>query len=152
LYLVADHAASRLQRDVRSYFRWACPVVVLLLIGIQRRWGWPIVTLLGIAGGVAFRFWLARGLPRITRTESNLLPVDRRQQCAAMARATGAPTLWVMLIVGSFGSLISIVGAWYLPTPEGWLVSGLMGLFTVLFGWQLHLLRTVTRSTNHSRG
>lgn len=140
LFLVSEASAGRPQRDVRSFFRWGMPVVVLLAVTAERLWGWTMVIAVGVIATLALQSWLARGLPLAQLRPGDLQRVDRRTRILASAQATGRCALRRMLLGACIMAGIGLVGGLLLQEPAGWLVAALMVTCAGFFAWQISLL------------
>jgi hypothetical protein len=150
LYLVSDAAATRIQGDSRWYFRHVFLVATVLLTVAQRQWGWVFVLPPAAVGVLGLRWWLARGLPRAMYRASDLQPVNWHAKYLAVAQATGRPTLWLMLLSAILMAIVGAAGGAYLRIAAGWLLSALMLLCAVFYGWQLWLLKRGAACNPHS--
>lgn len=72
LAVVSDDDARRIQGDVR---RGMALLVALALFASRlfQQWGWGAVAVGALGMGLAFRFWLARGLPTVSRRDVTLI-------------------------------------------------------------------------------
>lgn len=141
LALVSDDGARRIQADVRRGWWWLIALVVLSSRVLQG-WGWWAIAGVGLASGLAFRYWLARGLPKVPRASVTLVPVNRRARQLALARATGADELWLHLSLAALGVLVGVVVAVRFDNVDGWWLAGLLTAVAWAFARQIRALRS----------
>ena len=141
LALVSDDGARRIQDNVRQGWWWLIALVVLSSRLLQG-WGVWAIAGVGLVSGVAFRYWLARGLPRIPRGSVTLVPVNRRARQLALARATGPDELWLHLSLAALGGVVGVVVAVRFDNVEGWWLAGLLTAVAWAFARQIRALRS----------
>lgn len=72
LAVVSDADAQRIQHDVRRGMAFLF-ALVLFASRMLQSWGVLAVVASSLAIGMAFRYWLARGLPTLSRREVTLI-------------------------------------------------------------------------------
>lgn len=77
LAVVSDADALRIQRDVRRWFWWLVGLTVFAA-RVLEPWGLGAVAIACAGIALAFRRWLARGLPTLSRREVTLIPTRAR--------------------------------------------------------------------------
>lgn len=76
LAVVSDADALRVQRDVRRWIWWLVGLT-MIAARVLEPWGLGAVAIVSLGIALAFRRWLARGLPTLSRREVSLAPKGR---------------------------------------------------------------------------
>lgn len=142
-FIAPEEEARYERRVVRVHIASMVLMLVLLQLAGDRlfsdpRWFIGFLLVVPLPGS---QRWVTAGLAEAEIDESALEPIDRAAVNLESARATGAPTLWVLLVAG----LAMAAGQLYVLLTDGawWSYLGLamFSAATVLMGRQLLLLR-----------
>lgn len=152
-WLVTDADAPRVTRRARRVVQVSLLVMVLGMFLADKVWHWdpfldtgsflrwlPLLIVLAITSGVATRLWAFRGLPRVQLAESELVPVDGREQRLNHAREMGMPML-AFLTAASF--VMTAGQVWVLVEDHpwwSWMATPLFVAMTAGTAWQSWLL------------
>jgi hypothetical protein len=152
-YVTSEQAPAYEQRLVHSQiislvFMVAVTVVASRWLFVDLRW--TIGFLIVVALPSVLQSWVTSGLDPAPIDESSLKPINRARMNIDIARATGAPTLWFLLVAAAImaaGQLYVLVtdGAWW-----AWLGLGMFVLVGSSMGQQLLRLRGAARSERQS--
>lgn len=144
-YLVSDEDAvrvdARLGRATRISFFTIIPLAAFAPIS-QSLWYWAIVCIVpAVVQGALLRLWSLRGIPRVVVTASELEPITRQDREMNFLRATGAPTLLALVVVGialtAFQVAVLILDRYWLAG----IGSVVFAAMTIYMAYQLFVLR-----------
>lgn len=137
VYLVSDRDAVRIERRVKAYY--AIMLSSVVVVQVHCGWRWNLIAVpVWIAAYYALVALSVRSLPRANGRATDLPRVSPRDLARQRARATGQPTLWMLLIIGLMMTAASIVAAMHRPFL--WLGAVFFGLCTLVSIWQLRKL------------
>ena len=147
-YVTPEQAPAYEQRLVRSQI--IAMVFMVAVIVVAGRWllvdlRWTIAFIMFVALSSVLQYWVTAGLESAPIDKSSLEPINRAKLNIEIARATGAPTLWFLLLA----AVLMAAGQLYVLVTDGawWAWFGL-GMFVIVgfgMGRQLVTLRAAKR-------
>lgn len=143
-YVVPDDIAHAVERRYRLFY------VLTFFIGIPvvalnrpPFWVWILAFL--IWPGVGMRMWVLRGVPRISLSSDDLVPLDHRAADLAYAVELGETRLWLLfiatLVMAALGvSVIVSDGVWW-----AWFGLMMFGTAAVAIARSIRMVRRSRR-------